>query len=66
MSNIKFKFKTQKYQTDAVDAICNVFNGQPYSKNAQYTRDLGAIGPKRNQEQYLTSMKMQKKLVKNF
>ena len=29
MSNIKFKFKTQKYQTDAVAAICNVFNGQP-------------------------------------
>lgn len=47
MSNIKFKFKTQKYQTDAVDAICNVFNGQPYSKNAQYTRDLGIIEPKK-------------------
>ena len=47
MSDIKFKFKTQKYQTDAVDAICNVFNGQPYSKNAQYTRDLGIIEPKK-------------------
>lgn len=41
MSDLKFKFKTQKYQTDAVDAICNVFEGQPYSENSQYTRYFG-------------------------
>ena len=41
MSDLKFKFKTQKYQTDAVDTVCNVFNGQPYSNASQYTIDQG-------------------------
>jgi len=38
---MKFKFKIQQYQTEAVDATVNVFAGQPSKTNAQYRRDLG-------------------------
>jgi type III restriction enzyme len=39
---MKFKFKIQKYQTDAVEAVVNVFEGQPANDTALlYRRDLG-------------------------
>ena len=38
---MKFKFKIQQYQTDAVEQTVNVFAGQPSKANAQYRRDLG-------------------------
>lgn len=38
---MKFKFKTQPYQQDAVSNICKVFKGQPYLDMVRYTRDLG-------------------------
>jgi len=38
---MKFKFKIQQYQTDAVNAIKQVFDGQPFFNNMKYTRDLG-------------------------
>lgn len=38
---LKFNFKIQQYQTDAVDAIVRVFNGQPYHDKISYIRDLG-------------------------
>lgn len=38
---MKFKYKTQDYQTKAVESIVNVFEGQPYIDNFTYTRDLG-------------------------
>ena len=38
---MKFKFKIQQYQTDAVEQTVNVFAGQPSKDNAQYRRDLG-------------------------
>ena len=38
---MKFKFKIQQYQTDAVEATVNVFAGQPSKGNAQYRRDQG-------------------------
>lgn len=39
---MKFKFKIQQYQTDAVDNTIAVFNGQPSHDNAMlYRRDLG-------------------------
>ena len=38
---MKFKFKTQPYQQDAVNNICKVFKGQPYFDMVRYTRDLG-------------------------
>ena len=38
---MKFKFKIQKYQTEAVDSIIKVFDGQPYNNKLLYLRDLG-------------------------
>ncbi len=38
---MKFKFKTQPYQQEAVQNICKVFEGQPYLDMMKYTRDLG-------------------------
>ncbi len=47
---MKFKFKTQDYQQDAVNNICRVFEGQPYFDMVRYTRDLG-IRRKKNEAQ---------------
>lgn len=38
---MKFNFKIQQYQTDAVDAVVKVFRGQGYHENVSYIRDLG-------------------------
>lgn len=38
---MKFNFKIQKYQTDAVDAIVDVFNGQKKYDKISYIRDVG-------------------------
>ena len=38
---MKFKFKIQQYQTDAVDAVVRVFDGQPYQDHVSYRRDIG-------------------------
>ena len=38
---MKFNFKIQQYQTDAVDAVVRVFNGQPHFDKVTYIRDLG-------------------------
>ena len=40
---MKFNFKIQQYQSDAVEAVISVFNGQPYHKNGGYIRDLGEL-----------------------
>ena len=40
---MKFKFKIQQYQTDAVRNTADVFIGQPNRTNTQYRRDLGKI-----------------------
>lgn len=38
---MKFNFKIQQYQTDAVDAVVQVFNGQRKYERTSYIRDLG-------------------------
>ena len=38
---MKFKFKIQQYQTDAVERTVEVFAGQPSVDNLTYRRDLG-------------------------
>lgn len=38
---MKFKFKIQQYQTDAVENTVAVFKGQPSHSPMHYTRDLG-------------------------
>lgn len=40
---MKFNFKIQQYQTDAVDAVVKVFNGQGFHDKINYIRDLGNI-----------------------
>ncbi len=46
---MKFNFKIQQYQTDAVDAVVKVFNGQGFYDKVSYIRDLGKIKPKDTQ-----------------
>ena len=38
---MKFSFKIQQYQTDAVDAVARVFQGQGFHGKVNYIRDLG-------------------------
>ena len=38
---MKFSFKIQQYQTDAVDAVARVFQGQPHHAGVSYMRDVG-------------------------
>lgn len=40
---MKFQFKIQQYQTDAVNSVLNIFAGQPFSDRVSYVRDLGII-----------------------
>ncbi len=46
---MKFKFKIQQYQTDAVNAVVSVFNGQPYHDRVKYTLDMGIVQEKQVQ-----------------
>lgn len=43
---MKFNFKIQDYQTDAVNSVVNCFIGQHYSDGLSYRRDLGDIKEK--------------------
>lgn len=38
---MKFNFKIQQYQTDAVDAVIKVFAGQGFNEKTIYIRDIG-------------------------
>lgn len=38
---MKFNFKIQQYQTEAVDAVVKVFQGQGYHDRISYIRDVG-------------------------
>lgn len=38
---MKFQFKIQQYQTDAVNSVISIFDGQPYKDRISYIRDLG-------------------------
>lgn len=40
---MKFNFKIQQYQTDAVDAVVKVFSGQNFHDGTSYIRDVGKI-----------------------
>lgn len=42
---MKFNFKIQQYQTEAVDAVVRVFQGQGYHDKISYIRDLGEAQP---------------------
>lgn len=40
---MKFRFKIQQYQTDAVNSVVRVFHGQPVSGDTSYRRDVGEV-----------------------
>lgn len=40
---MKFNFKIQQYQTDAVDAVVRVFQGQGFHDKISYIRDRGKV-----------------------
>ena len=40
---MKFNFKIQDYQTEAVESIVKVFEGQGYHSGLGYIRDLGFL-----------------------
>ena len=44
---MKFQFKIQQYQTEAVEDTVNVFRGQPSHVPTRYRRDIGRIASKR-------------------
>ena len=46
---MKFKFKIQQYQTDAVESTVSVFSGQPSKNATTYRRDLGKVRLSRKQ-----------------
>ena len=48
---MKFNFKIQGYQTDAVESTVGIFNGQPHYDRTSYVRDLGKTTPKPAQMQ---------------
>lgn len=41
MTDMKFKFTIQDYQTEAVDSVIKVFSGQPFHDKINYRRDVG-------------------------
>ena len=43
---MKFRFKIQQYQSDAVKAVADVFKGQPYQEKTKYTLDRGVVTTK--------------------
>ncbi len=47
---MKFKFKVQQYQSDAAQAVCDVFEGQPNQGAAAYLRDLGRASRRAGQD----------------
>lgn len=48
---MKFNFKIQSYQTDAVRSVVNSFVGQKFSEGLSYRRDLGNIKEKQQSTQ---------------
>ena len=46
---MKFKFKIQQYQTDAVEQTVNVFSGQPSKRTAVEERDTISSRPRKAQ-----------------
>ena len=56
---MKFHFTVQPYQTDAVEAVVRVFEGQPYAARTTYLRDVGMNAAQGNllsvQESYMNA-----------
>ncbi|WP_245729985.1 DEAD/DEAH box helicase family protein [Vagococcus teuberi] len=48
---MRFNFKIQTYQTDAVNSVVNSFIGQKFSEGLSYRRDIGDIKEKKTYSQ---------------
>ena len=53
---MKFNFKIQQYQTDAVEAVARVFQGQPYTASTSYMRDIGTLSNMSGQMRFLPGL----------
>ena len=55
---MKLKFKDQQFQTDATNAVCDVFDGQPPKdiRGFNYTLDTGRTKDKKNKSQTLMAL----------
>lgn len=53
---MKFSFKIQQYQTDAVEAVARIFQGQAYNAGVSYIRDVGTLQGLNAQLSLLPSM----------
>lgn len=53
---MKFSFKIQQYQTEAVEAVAQIFHGQPYNAGVSYIRDVGTLQGLNTQLSLLPSM----------
>lgn len=51
---MKFNFKIQDYQTDAVESVARIFNGQGYHAHTSYIRDQGKVDKKPQQTAFAT------------
>ena len=52
---MKFNFKIQPYQTEAVESIVQVFEGQGYHTGLKYLRDTGSVDSVQMQMDYLAA-----------
>ncbi len=63
---MKFRFKIQQYQSDAVKAICDVFKGQPYQAHAKYTLDMGVALQAKKQVSIFESPEMRRAMNEDY
>ena len=64
---MKFNFKIQQYQTDAVKSVVDVFKGQPYQDKVSYRRDIGSKGAQLySQMSFLDSEQLSLDLTDDF
>lgn len=63
---MKFQFSIQQYQTDAVNAVVDVFAGQGLRSSISYTQDLGNLGIRTLGEKNADVMLFPEKLLENL
>ena len=54
---MKLQFKVQQYQTDAVDSVVEIFEGQPKRDGISYRIDPGKVTPASNPTLFETNDK---------
>lgn len=62
---MKFNFKIQQYQTEAVNAVIKTFQGQGYHNKVDYIRDLGKREKKITQQSFSNNLELEETGFKN-